>query len=472
MTREELARLSRDELIEVVLRLRQTIAGFPADLEQVRHRISELEEQLRRPAKTPENSSVPPSQGQKANQPPADPSAPARGPKNGHRGATRAASAEPTMRVELRVPCCGCCGADLAAVEQTPTERRQVVELPPVKPVVIEAVAHQALCPQCGETTVAPFPPAFPAPQSFGPRVQATVSYLHEVHHVAYGRLRTLLGELWGLSIAAGSLINLVRRTGEALAVPAAAIRELIRSSPVIGSDETPMRVNGRTWWLWTFQTPAVSYYRIRRDRSAEAIKEVLGETQVEAWVSDLFSAQLCAPAQRFHMCLAHQLRDLQWAIDCGDTPFAPALQELLQAALSLAAARPTIDATIFAHLHQVIEAACDALLAVDTPNAEGDKLQRRYRRHRDKLFLFLERADVPPTNNGSERAVRTAAVHRKVMGGFRSEWAPSSYSALLSVVETAKKQRQSILEVLLQTINRPLPSLPTACPLPAEQAT
>lgn len=458
MTREDLSRLSVAELIDLVLRLQS--------------RLEQLEAERRRPAKTPANSSVPPSQGQKANSPSADAGAPARGPKSGHRGVTRAAMAEPTLRVELTVPRCGCCGAELAGGEQTPVERRQVVDLPPVAPVVIEAVAHQARCPHCGETTVAPFPPAFPAPQSFGARVQALVSYLHEVHHVAYGRLRTLLGELWGLSIAAGSLINLVRRTGEALAVPAAAIGEQIRGSPVIGSDETPLRVNGRAWWLWTFQTPTVSYYRIRRDRSAAAITEVLGEAQVAAWVSDLFTAQLCAPAQRFQLCLAHQLRDLQWAIDCGDTLFAPALRELLQAALSLAAARPSIDAPLFAHLHQVIEAACDALLLVDSPNAEGSKLQRRYRRHRDKLFLFLERADVPPTNNASERALRTAVVHRKVTGGFRSEWAPSSYCALLSVLETAKKQGQSLLDVLLHTINRPLPSLPSSDSRPAQQAT
>ena len=50
-----------------------------------------------------------------------------------------------------------------------------------------------------------------------------------------------------------------------------------------------------------------------------------------------------------------------------------------------------------------------------------GRRLQKRYRKHRDSLFTFLHREDVPPDNNASERGLRKPVVHRKVSGGFRS---------------------------------------------------
>lgn len=65
-------------------------------------------------------------------------------------------------------------------------------------------------------------------------------------------------------------------------------------------------------------------------------------------------------PARRFQLCLAHQLCDLQFARECNDQTFDPAMQELLHATLAVVAARPQIDLAVYERLHQVIETACD----------------------------------------------------------------------------------------------------------------
>ena len=43
-----------------------------------------------------------------------------------------------------------------------------------------------------------------------------------------------------------------------------------------------------------------------------------MGQSRVEAWVCDCYGAQLKAPAGAFQLCLAHQLRDLQRALDAN----------------------------------------------------------------------------------------------------------------------------------------------------------
>ena len=70
MDRDELVGLNREELLELVRRQQEELAAREAAIERRDEKIRELEEELsqfRRPAKTPENSSVPPSQGLKRN---------------------------------------------------------------------------------------------------------------------------------------------------------------------------------------------------------------------------------------------------------------------------------------------------------------------------------------------------------------------------------------------------------------------
>lgn len=194
---------------------------WQASVEQLQARIAQLEAQVGRPKKTPANSSVPPAKGYKANRTETAEGSAKRGPKEGHPGTTRA-GAEPDDKIAAKVERCDRCGHELGAAEHRPVERRQVVEIPPIQPIIMEAEIYQVQCPACGQRHTAAFPAAFTAPQAFGPRIQTLATYLHEVHHIPYGRLETMLGEVFQLDIAAGSLVNLVRRTGVALSPQAA----------------------------------------------------------------------------------------------------------------------------------------------------------------------------------------------------------------------------------------------------------
>jgi hypothetical protein len=83
----------------------------------------------------------------------------------------------------------------------------------------------------------------------FGPHLEALWTYLHEQHHVSYARLATLGRDLWRLEVSQGALANALRRVATRLQPEAAAIREQVRASPVLGSDETSAQVGGRTHW-------------------------------------------------------------------------------------------------------------------------------------------------------------------------------------------------------------------------------
>src|SRR3954464_1914487 len=134
MERDGLGGLSREELLELVRRQQEALAEREAAIERRDEKIRALEEELsqfRRPAKTPENSSVPPSRGQKANRVAGRRKL---GPKRGHLGRSRVRS-EPEMGVECRPRTCVGCGQDLPQIGGRRTGRSQVIELPTFAPV-------------------------------------------------------------------------------------------------------------------------------------------------------------------------------------------------------------------------------------------------------------------------------------------------------------------------------------------------
>jgi transposase len=203
-----------------------------------------------------------------------------------------------------------------------------------VQPVVFEAWRYAATCVHFGATTTAEYPAGFEPTRVFGSRLEALWTYLHEQQHVGYARLARLGWDLWHLRVSQGALVNALGRVAQRLAPQAGAIREQVRASPTIGSDETSARVNRRTLWQWVFQTPTASYHVIVPRRNGEVLQDFLGDAVPKTWVSDLWKPRLGARAERHQICLAHQLRELQYVVDKEQSAWARDCQDLLRLAI------------------------------------------------------------------------------------------------------------------------------------------
>jgi transposase len=430
-------------------------------------RIAELEAELARrggPPKTPQNSSTPPSKGWKRNRPPGEGAK--RGAPFGHPGTSRS-RAEPDWVVLCQPTHCTGCGQALVGAPSERVGTSQVVELPPVQPVVLEAWRYAVTCPACGTTTTAAYPAGFEPTRVFGPHLEALWTYLHEQHHVSYARLAALGRDLWRLAVSQGALANALRRVATCLKPQAAAIGDDVRASPVIGSDETSARVQGRTHWQWVFQTPTASYHVIVPRRNGAVVQGFLGDAEPQAWVSDLWKPQLNAAAERHQICLAHQLRELQYVVDREQSAWAQECQALLRLAIHRAHQRAAgaLWGAAYTAAVRKIEADCDRLLADPVEGPEASRLWVRFREHRDSLFVFLYDAAVPPTNNASEQALRHSVVHRKVTGGFRSDWGADAHAILTTVLDTTRKRGEDLLTTLYAAIGQPV-ALPPGLPI------
>jgi transposase len=467
MSDEELAGLSPRDVIALVRRLEARLQAVERELAAAQTRNAELEAELARrggPPKTPENSSTPPSKGWKRERSTSEGAK--RGPPFGHPGTSRR-RAEPDWIVLCQPTHCAGCGADLSAASQERVGVSQVVELPPVEPVVLEAWRYAAPCPHCGATTLADYPAGFEPRRVFGPHLEALWTYLHEQHHVSYARLEAIGRDLWHLAVSQGALANALGRVATRLRPHAAAVREQVRASPTIGSDETSARVNGRMHWQWVFQTPTASYHVIVPRRNGAVVQDFLGDAAPATWVSDLWKPQLNARAARHQICLAHQLRELQYVVDREQSAWAGECQALFRRAIHRAHQRDRAELWGAAYTAAVaaIERRCDTLLASPVAGAEASRLWVRFREHREHLFVFLYDPTVPPTNNASEQALRNSVVHRKVTGGFRSDWGADAHAIVTTVLDTARKCGDDLLTTLHAALGAPA-AIPHGLPI------
>ena len=187
------------------------------------------------------------------------------------------------------------------------------------------------------------------------------------------------------------------------------------------------------------FGNEQVVIHVVRKSRGAGVVAEVMGGHRPAIWVSDLFCAQQ-GHADLWQVCLAHQLRNCQFAIDAGDTVFAPRRKALLLRAVLLARRRKRLAASTRQQYRRRLDRDLDAIMARSPTNRHGQRLRRRYGRVRGDLFTFLSHPDVPPDNNSSERELRPTATCRKVTGGFRSGWGADLFAGVRSVVGTAAR--------------------------------
>jgi transposase len=315
------------------------------------------------------------------------------------------------------------------------------------------------VCPCCAKRFKAEPPKGLEPGSPFGPNLRAFVLYLRYSQAISFERLARLMSDLIGLEISEGALNNMLDASRKAFAWQVSLIRQHLLSGTVLQSDETSMRVGKRNWWNWVFHHDDSACFVIRPSRGSAVVEEFLGEFRPDFWVSDRYAAQMGWATKEQQVCLAHLLRDVQYAIDAGDTAFAPGIKLLLQRAVGIGRRRPRLADTTLQAYAGTLERQLTALLRIAPNHAAGEKLLRVIKRFRQHLFVFVTNRDVPATNNGSEQALRPCVIFRKVTNCFRSQWGADLYADVRSVMETARRRAVGALDAIRLTLsNVPLP--------------
>jgi transposase len=424
MGRSDLERLSREELIELVLR-------------------------LQRPEKTSRTSSKPPATDRKERREQAKPG----GAKSGHEGHSRVMSDDPDALVAHRPDRCACCGGALHVY--LPAEIVSVserIELPEVAPVVTQHHRLAVQCPSCGARVIAPVPEAARG-TPFGPRLHAVATYLKTFQALSYERLQAALSDLFGLTLSQGGLMNLLRRAQERFRPGREAAVSALRQAAVVASDETGVRIEGSNAYHWVFRSAETVVHRASPTRGAVVGRAMMDGRRPAVWISDRYTAQQGHAAEH-QTCLAHLARDVAYVVEASDDPVPWRLQLWLRSVFALAERVTNLAASTLAAKRRSLDQQLGAILATASRCDLTRDLQAKIGRARDQLLVFLSHPGlVEATNNGCERLLRPAVVQRKVTNGYRAMWAAAGEANIRTVVDTARLTGNNPFGTILKTV-------------------
>jgi len=435
----QLQELTKEQLVELVLVLYQTIQTLET-------RIAAFE-------KNSSNSSKPPSSDflPKRNQSIRQPSGKPSGGQTGHSGTTHMQVKHPDTIIPCTPSLCEQCGTDLSNVSGNLTGIRQEADIPPIAVTVTEYQQEEIVCPCCQHRNKGSFPEGIKGSFQIGGNLKSLVVYLNIAHHIPFERLTRILSDMLSVRLSEGTVDNVLDEAGVTGTPLSLDILDEIKQQSWTGSDETGVRVEAKTWWQWTWQNLTGTYYTIEPSRGYDVVKAHFGENYEGDLVHDCWSVQNNTRAKRHQLCHPHLLRDLQFCVDAEGSRWA---QKMVKFLLETEQIRDTLwsegyDPNAREHAVQSYHLRLNRLIKRRIKGTESNKLQNRFRKHRNKILTFLSDPNLPFHNNSSEQAIRNAKLHKKISGGFRSERGARRHAVLLSIIETCKKRKMDILQSL-----------------------
>jgi transposase len=469
--------ISTEDWAATPLVVQELVLSLFATVQQLTHRIAELEERQRQ---TSRNSSKPPSSDPPRARPRArrTSSGRERGGQKGHQGNGRKLRPpeDVTRIVNVKPVCCEGCGALLLGEDADPA-RHQVTELPRVEPEVVEYRRHTMTCLACGVQTTLPWPVEMPS-GSFGPRVQATVGYLTGQMGVSQRDVEEAMDALFHTDLALGSVSALEQKVSAALAQPVEEAQTYVMAQPVVNVDETSWRESNQRRWLWIGTTPLVTVFLVLATRGAAGAQQLLGLAFQGIVGSDRWSGYNWLSALQRQLCWAHLKRDFQAFVDRGEES-ARLGEALLKQVKMMFALWPQLRqgtlsrAEFQAQMDPIREKVGDLLrqgraLCHDKTRRTCENILK----WESALWTFVFVAGVEPTNNSAERPLRRAVLWRRRSFGTQSEAGSLFVERVLTTVTTLRQQKRDVLDYLTETCAAAIRADPPPSLLPSLKMT
>lgn len=372
------------------------------------------------------------------------------GQKKGHKGYSRKIPERIDFIKPLEINFCPDCDNELSETQEV--RKRVVIDIPLTSQTINTLYEiHRKYCKKCDKIVEPEVPNAMPN-SPFGLNLMLFVVYLKIGMALPYNKIQQLLLTMYNLKISEGGLVNILSQIKEEFGEYHQTLEKKMRRVRTKHADESGWRIDGVNHNIWLFITEEIALYKIRKSRGSEVPIEVLGKQKNKTITCDGFSAynklrklvkcliQLCW----FHILKNSRKHKKNYPEE------ATALHSKLKEIYALAKSydHKATDEQVEKlkdeirwlaypfHQHQEIKGFLNTLL---------ERI--------DDLFRFTQDKMVDGDNNLAERGLRKAVIIRKISNGSRSDNGAEILEVLLSVVETARLQKQNPLLFMHQII-------------------
>ncbi len=348
------------------------------------------------------------------------------------------------------VSTCSGCGEDLSCQPGEVLRKGQLLDIPRIEIQVEEHHKIRKICPVCQRINDSVLPGTLDYYDAqYGDNLKNLVTYMSSRQYCSVIRITELVRIVTGANISTGFVWETVHRKAQELKSTYDELIERLKQSRVVGSDETGCKMAGKKGWMWVWVNSAYVYLRASTNRGYATVTDVLGEGKKSfTLVSDCYNAQLKTECSERQLCLAHLLRECEGLFEKYRSKWALNLKAKIGAILKLSKREKIPDAKI-----KKLESDIDALLKrpCNSLPHKAAVFKERLRKYKTSLTTCLRDRDVPPTNNWSERALRSTKVKLRVSSQFRTQEGAQDYAILRSIIDSAILQGKHPFDALIQ---------------------
>ena len=285
------------------------------------------------------------------------------------------------------------------------------------------------------------------------------MSYLSGRFHLSKRSVRELVEAAFEVPVSLGTVAALEQQTSAALVAAHDQARDAVREAPVKNADETGWKQAGARRWLWTAATTTAAYFVIHVPRGARGLQALWGAAIRGIVISDRWWGYNGLPLEPRQVCWAHLKRDFQKCLErggpgkvVGDVGLVVVEDvftlcwEYREGLIDRGALGRQLEPLI-EELHLALEHGSGC--ADPKVMAFCDNLLTLY----PALWLFAGVEGVEPTNNHAERILRMGVLWRKNAFGCHSASGCRFVERILTVLQTLRLQKRSVLSFLEETV-------------------
>jgi len=327
----------------------------------------------------------------------------------------------------------------------------------------------------------------------YDPSVKAFCVLLTEAEFVSLERTSEILDLITDgqLSPSIGTIRNFIEESATGAASAYEAIKQEIQNSEVVNTDETPIRsterkeidkegngtletAKGKTFKIFirVYCTLYATFFTLNAHKGdAGILLDGILANFLNILCHD-HDSKLYKYGKKHGTCNEHLSRDFKglvelWKIDWGEK-FRALLYEMndhKKADTEAGGTSPPFGCS--QPVYEIFSKRWDALvnegraeLALMDPESkryhELRKMINRLTKFKENHMLFLQYYIVPFTNNLAERDLRHSKTKQKVSNAFRSWKGALNYVVIWSIIATAKKKNNNILQAIAATFSDP----------------
>jgi len=357
-------------------------------------------------------------------------------------------------------------------MNQTPTYRHQVFDLPTVRYQVTEHQIYTGICPACNKQQVAKSPDTVPSGQ-MGAGLISTVLQLSGQFHLSIRQIQAYLSETWSLDFSIGAISQAQGKANPWLGVLYRQIGDQVRRSPVAHADETRHYRGTEQRWLWTLSTQTLSFFMVHYSRGKIAAKALLGDFNGYL-ITDHYSAYNGVPVGQRQLCWAHLIRHFTEISERKGVAGEIGKRLLLISHVVIRTRRYQLQFPKETHRYERrlgrLRKSFQSVLRHGAELTLADRTRNQCRhllKDETLCWTFLKSPDIPLTNNLAERAIRPYVIWRKLSYASQSYQGDQFRPMILSIIGTSQKLGLKTSELLRAVCDEGLRGDPISVSLP-----